>query len=476
MGNEKIVLDSKYQGKQLVTVIGPRLFRLPVTCGASVSTMTWLMSLRRWSGISKTPAILILVWFASVIVAHAASFDCTKAQTQVERLICTTPRLSALDAALGAAYQGALQRADDAKKRRLLAEQRQWLKSVRNVCTDEACILQAYTSRARVLGADIEPRGEQPSSPPVGLAPTTGSTPMEEVQQLFGWQRQKLRDFQQRARDVVYLGRGFPTDDTGFCGRFWKALATGQVQNVPSPAVVAQRPDEKEKLSETLHDLAKGNFNRFLSQGGKLSPDKYIDIDGSPWRLGPLTKKGADIMKDLPPRFNRAWQRDGLLDQDELLDSSSTHLMYQQPFPIPGYVRPLLITLARDRCDGCTGLSMGIRFITVDGLPNPEWSRGKYPSASRYSDAEKQAERRRDLKPAGPYVLLGLAGFDDRLIFWSLKQQSRVEPSAREIAEDVHYINPGDLKLYLRNFELDVALLDEPGYRAIHTVCSIGFN
>jgi uncharacterized protein YecT (DUF1311 family) len=81
----------------------------------------------------------------------APGFDCGKASTMVEKMICADPRLSALDAKLAQSYKVSLASAADPQT--LRSEQRAWLASVRNRCPDPECIAQAYGSRiASVVG------------------------------------------------------------------------------------------------------------------------------------------------------------------------------------------------------------------------------------------------------------------------------------------------------------------------------------
>ncbi|KAB7628886.1 lysozyme inhibitor LprI family protein [Stenotrophomonas rhizophila] len=80
--------------------------------------------------------------------AHAASFDCAKASTPVEKMVCGSELLSQLDSALADAYAMARGRVmDDGSL--LRAEQRQWIASRRNSCDSEACLEAVY--RARVI-------------------------------------------------------------------------------------------------------------------------------------------------------------------------------------------------------------------------------------------------------------------------------------------------------------------------------------
>jgi uncharacterized protein len=77
--------------------------------------------------------------------AHAASFDCKKAATSVERQICADPKLSAMDEQLGRLYRDALRTGP--KPELLTAYQRDWLKDVRNKCTTVECLREAYHVR-----------------------------------------------------------------------------------------------------------------------------------------------------------------------------------------------------------------------------------------------------------------------------------------------------------------------------------------
>lgn len=93
---------------------------------------------------------------AMMTAAQAASFDCRKAATKVEKAICADDELSSLDEEMAATYQLALKKgkASDVK-----AEQREWLKE-RNSCDGEGatgydsmddCIKQQYSYRLFAL-------------------------------------------------------------------------------------------------------------------------------------------------------------------------------------------------------------------------------------------------------------------------------------------------------------------------------------
>jgi uncharacterized protein len=91
--------------------------------------------------------LLLLPLFASS-VANAASFDCTKASTKRERLICHTPELSADDARLGAVYiqmLGALPPEAAALEKQL---EREWLRSLDEDCPADRSEIQGKDRQA----------------------------------------------------------------------------------------------------------------------------------------------------------------------------------------------------------------------------------------------------------------------------------------------------------------------------------------
>jgi uncharacterized protein len=80
----------------------------------------------------------------------AFAFDCAKASTRVEKLICSEEKLVQLDRELNRLYKEASKR----EPQGIRDEQRQWLKS-RNSCVDAACVLAAYEDRVDELNSFI---------------------------------------------------------------------------------------------------------------------------------------------------------------------------------------------------------------------------------------------------------------------------------------------------------------------------------
>jgi len=99
---------------------------------------------------TKTPVYILVVLFLLVpITSWAVSFDCEKAATAVERLICSDRELGALDDATSAAYKEALK--SKGQDEILVHDQKVWLKDTRGACRDAGCIKKVYSERIEEL-------------------------------------------------------------------------------------------------------------------------------------------------------------------------------------------------------------------------------------------------------------------------------------------------------------------------------------
>lgn len=100
-------------------------------------------------------AIINMVGVVGVVVLshslQAASFDCAKAASLIEKIICSDPTTSKMDSDLGSAYKSAMDKTAD--KAALKQEQRLWLKTKLNTCKDTNCLLDAYPQRIDQLNS-----------------------------------------------------------------------------------------------------------------------------------------------------------------------------------------------------------------------------------------------------------------------------------------------------------------------------------
>lgn len=92
----------------------------------------------------------IVIGWLVLASGQAASFDCAKAATKVEQMICGDAELSRLDEELAQAYKAALK--DQSKAESIKQAQKQWMKE-RNACADVACMKRVYETRLASLAA-----------------------------------------------------------------------------------------------------------------------------------------------------------------------------------------------------------------------------------------------------------------------------------------------------------------------------------
>ncbi len=94
--------------------------------------------------------IAILATAACAPIVHAASFNCAKAASEREKLICTDAALSRLDDDLGAAFASATARLGDMSFVRTW--QREWLRSYDvRTCNAAECMRQLWPARISEL-------------------------------------------------------------------------------------------------------------------------------------------------------------------------------------------------------------------------------------------------------------------------------------------------------------------------------------
>lgn len=98
---------------------------------------------------------------ASVAANAAPSFDCGKAGTRVEKMICDHPKIAQLDSDLADAYKTALRDSPWASaNRRIRAEQREWIDQ-RNRCRTPRCLRKIYHRRISVLYSEVSGTGPE---------------------------------------------------------------------------------------------------------------------------------------------------------------------------------------------------------------------------------------------------------------------------------------------------------------------------
>ena len=102
------------------------------------------------NNLMKKIVLSVLISMSAVpAVSFAASFDCAKASSATEKLICGDETISRLDEQLAASYKAGLEKSTD--KDAFKKSQMEWLKQQR-ACKSVECLKQVYQPRINELG------------------------------------------------------------------------------------------------------------------------------------------------------------------------------------------------------------------------------------------------------------------------------------------------------------------------------------
>jgi cytohesin len=101
---------------------------------------------------NKTRYTLVMMFILLNTASFAASFECGKARTQIEKNICADATLSKLDDELNAEYQSSQK--DPTLAASIKQGQKHWLKE-RNGCTDNDCVKLAYQARLQAISNQL---------------------------------------------------------------------------------------------------------------------------------------------------------------------------------------------------------------------------------------------------------------------------------------------------------------------------------
>lgn len=159
--------------------------------------------------------VVLGVLSATAVATSAASFDCAKAQTKVDTLICRSPEVSKLDESLDLAYRDILAKVLIDERQALIDDQRKWLRISRNACGDEPCLIDVYRSRIDALKQSTSPSHAEPLTKVEILGKTSvpiGKGYPEIISQLNGNLLYRHYDDTGNTKDIVELN--FLTGDS----------------------------------------------------------------------------------------------------------------------------------------------------------------------------------------------------------------------------------------------------------------------
>ncbi|WP_367158516.1 hypothetical protein AB1W24_13805 [Bordetella avium] len=164
-----------------------------------------------------TPFLALAILYATT--AYPASFDCSKARSIPERLICSTPELSAADDHLKIIFDAARSKSETKEQLDNMARQA-WRWREQN-CRDIPCLRQwyqdqrqAYSSASKVEKAtnisNSPPKDGYRAGPPLGaerLRPESNVAPAFPENRLSAEELYRAFDANQVAADMKFKGK-----------------------------------------------------------------------------------------------------------------------------------------------------------------------------------------------------------------------------------------------------------------------------
>jgi uncharacterized protein YecT (DUF1311 family) len=216
----------------------------------------------------KKSYLLITLLIASPF-SSGASFDCAKAATSVEKLICSNDALSKLDEQLSAVYKGAL--ASSRNKDSIKQQQMEWIKQQRT-CANAQCLSQAYQNRIAELTNSL------------GLGSTSSNVSEQSSQSSPNFYTGKLKltkggefpicnlifTFLENSKNRISLGHSIDSLGAikGVTLPEWQEISDEEYlkiiapESLVNPKAIAARAESKKKFPDWKHYRAKVNFDR----------------------------------------------------------------------------------------------------------------------------------------------------------------------------------------------------------------------
>ena len=97
----------------------------------------------------KLLLLLLGLWACFVSGTAFAVIDCSRAKSNVDKLICSSSSLGLAEEQMAFSYRSAMRRGVDLQE--LQRTQTEWYEQVRNACNDVACLLKAFDDRGAEL-------------------------------------------------------------------------------------------------------------------------------------------------------------------------------------------------------------------------------------------------------------------------------------------------------------------------------------
>jgi uncharacterized protein YecT (DUF1311 family) len=362
-------------------------------------------------------AVLFVSTLTTSLTAHAASFDCTKASSLMEKTICSNPELSKLDEDLAKIYSELMAQLKDepARQMELRNEQRKWIadnkpgsrqekeyfKALGNISKKEQNehrlngLKNIYKDRIQVLRRK--------------LAILRATPPTQEmVTQKLERQLSFLKNLIGSATQV----RPFKAN-ADICQQL-KLWGVNPQLTLPVPDMFISTPEQKQAVYVKLHEIALQNQKNYL---------QHANLKG---------KKLEEYKK----RFESQWSKTNVCDYDGERSKDTVCLLFNKGNT------PSMATILFDVEDG-KDFSLGRFAFDETGL---EGFRGNtFSPSSEYSDNCEFERLNNEYYCPKATQKHGVAIVADQVVSWKLDYSASYK-DYEEAAGELHFESLPDLE------------------------------
>jgi hypothetical protein len=351
--------------------------------------------------ISSIISMCLLVCIA--VSAHAASFDCAKAKSVMEKTICSDEQLSRLDEELNQKYNDLKSALKDRPKqyRKVVSGQKEWLRNLKPEKGDKTpcvgripCLRDSFIVRNRDLQYELaKARAVAPSE--------------EEVRSRLSLQYQHLKKYVHKLKYASMLG---VSSSDRKCADIWAKINKA---TIPKPIVFARTTQQKTALYEVLRKQAYHNRHVYLS-----------DTRNNP------------IPKHYDEKFRYQWRSNNTYKEFEVADDRNDQviMMFEDVSKDDNYHNNVIVTVLMDVED--IGLAVSMRKMGNDGLYTNESAHSNeyhYEYLLKYPQGQVES--------AGDHM--GLFILDNEIYVWCLYLDNEINEYKLFIVKGSGSTDPG---------------------------------
>lgn len=263
---------------------------------------------------------IVLGWLTLSSMAQAASFDCGKASSNIEKLICSDQELSKLDDDLGSAYSAA--RTNSKPRSDITIEQRRWLRDL-NICRDRYCIKNSYVARLQSLLSNQQPAQSVEAGPPWVFSLTQGGD-------LPVCRAYLERLNHGKQADYPFCDRPETGEEYGFTPLVRKPLSNEKIHEL-APLVEGfmrsrnqdsrfiQNASELKRKQKLTEPLSPSSISQYVGKDifvWKYEPHVDIDNDGQPDQI--IVWRGIPVGNHLPGCGSTDYRFGGVMSDTQM--------------------------------------------------------------------------------------------------------------------------------------------------------------